>query len=70
LRSKLIPPAFGDGDEEQSLAAMGRTDIGSSVARPCRAIPEYGQIAEDMSESPTSKPWDVLQHDDSGSNRA
>ena len=58
-------------EEEEPLSAVGRSDIGSANACPCRVIPEVGQRSQDLGKRSSSvdskETWDVLKKDVPGS---
>ena len=51
------------GDDPDALALVRRADLGSRYAVPLRVIPERGQVGDDVSESSSHEPWDVLHED-------
>lgn len=62
--------AAGEGHNEEPLADMGRSHVGSAESRPDRIIPERGKITEDAVESVNNEIWHVLQDRESGSKLA
>lgn len=71
--SDIVRPPFGtfgvgrSGDDEQSLASVGRADVGGSYKRPLRIEPRAGKVGDDLVESKSKVPCDVLKHDEAGS---
>jgi hypothetical protein len=59
--------ASGVGHDEQSLASVRGTDVGSANAVPPRVIPERGQVPENDVQPERSERCDVLHDDDAGS---
>jgi hypothetical protein len=59
------------GKEEDPLALMAGSDIGSAKARPRRVIPEVGQRSDDLGKRSSSvdskETWDVLHEESAGS---
>lgn len=49
-------------DDEDSLAAVGSTDLGSANSEPVRIIPSFGKLPEDGVEAPRREDGDIL-HD-------
>lgn len=54
-------------DDEDALAKLRRSNVGSGDTEPDRIIPLLGQSSENNVQSPLSERWDVLHDDDSGS---
>jgi len=57
----------GVGNNEKSLSAVGRTNVGRSYNAPLRIEPHFGKVTEDFIESERKVPCDVLKHDESWS---
>jgi hypothetical protein len=55
--SVVEPPrvALGVGSDEDAVALVGGSDVGSSYADPLRVIPDSGQVSEYTSESPENR---------------
>jgi len=66
---RQIPSEFGPwcSDDEYAIAEVRRADGSRWYAIPFRVIPARGQSTEDVIESGSKEPWDVLQKDPSGS---
>jgi hypothetical protein len=58
------------GHKPESVALVGRSNVGSSQHCPAAVIPERGQVTEDNSESPSKESWAVFHEHVSGSNFA
>ena len=56
-----------DREEEEAVAAVRGSGVGSAKADPLRVIPERGQVTEDFPEPARAERRDVLQEDVSGS---
>jgi len=62
-----VSSATGVGHNPDSLAKVGRADIGSSQHSPSRIKPQGGQVAENNSESARSENWRVFHERIAGS---
>lgn len=66
------PPrvARGVGNTKPSGTSVTRADVGSSYNSPSCVIPEAGKVCNDSGCGESKDPWNVLQHDESGSYHA
>jgi hypothetical protein len=62
--------AVGVGSDEDTGATVGSSGIGSSYNEPSRVIPERGKVPKDIGKSQREVSGDVLQDDESRSQRA
>jgi len=53
--------------DEQPVAAVAGSGVGSAKAQPLRVIPERGQVTEDPAEAAGAQCGDVLQEHVGGS---
>jgi len=58
------------GSDEDAGATVGSSGIGSSYNEPARVIPERGKVPKDIGKSQREVSGDVLQDDESRSQRA
>jgi hypothetical protein len=63
----LATEASGVGHDPDSISKMWGTNGRRWYAIPFRVVPERGQVAENVSESPDQESWDVLHEDKAGS---
>ena len=62
-----VENTVGGRDDEQSLAVMGGTDVGSSNARPSDMQPVLGHVSENSIEPQRPVAGHILQDRKSGS---
>jgi hypothetical protein len=62
--ARLVSPFRSNPD---TLAKVGRADIGSSQHSPSRIKPQVGQVSKDGAESARSEHWRVFHEDVAGS---
>ena len=70
--SSREPPGLPgpDREDEETVAAVRGSGVGSAKARPLRVIPNFGQVSEDFREAARAERGDVLQVDVTGSKAA
>jgi hypothetical protein len=65
-----VAVAVAVGQDEDPLAAVGRTHVARLEAAPLRIEPQRGQVTEDDVESSNKESADVLHEDEVGSHLA
>jgi hypothetical protein len=58
------------GNDEDAGATVGSAGVGSSYNTPASVIPHFGKVSEDIGKSQSEVSGDVLQDDESRSQRA
>jgi len=65
---QLAPPIVStEGEDEDSLASVRRSDIGRSEHTPFRIEPERGKVGKNVGEPKRNVPCDVLEESQRGS---
>lgn len=62
--------AVAVGQNEDPFPKVRRANLGRAEHAPIRIEPERGQVPENVPDSTSQEPWDVLQEDDPGSHLA